>query len=70
MADSHPLKKYRDAHKITQVALAKELGVTNVTVWRWENGRRTPRLEDARNIARVTGLSAAELLGLDAKERA
>lgn len=40
MADSHPLKLYRDEKGLTQTALAKELGVTDVAVSRWETRRR------------------------------
>lgn len=34
------LRKYRVAKGLTQAALGKELGVTDVTVSRWETGQR------------------------------
>ena len=44
MADKRPLaelKQYRAEHGYTQEALGKELGVTGVSVSRWETGART-----------------------------
>jgi DNA-binding XRE family transcriptional regulator len=32
---------------VTMKELAEELGVTVQTLWRWENGKRTPRSEHA-----------------------
>ena len=67
MADSHPLWAYRKSRGLTQEALGKELGVTGQTVWRWENGSRSPRRRDLSRIAEKTGLSPAELLGFGEK---
>jgi transcriptional regulator with XRE-family HTH domain len=72
MADraKHPIKKYRHDNGLTQQALADMLGVTNVTVWRWENRKRTPRMRDLPNLKEKTGLSEADLLGLSREEAA
>jgi len=61
-ANEHPLAKYRRDRGITQEALATELGVWPLTVWRWENGERTPRIKDARRIAEHTGIPLASIL--------
>lgn len=37
------IKKYRERHGFTQVQMARVLGVTNMTVSNWENGKKRPR---------------------------
>lgn len=60
--NNHPLAKYRRDNDLTQEALASKLGVWPLTVWRWENRKRTPRLKDARRISEETGVSVGELI--------
>jgi len=60
--NNHPLARYRREHGLTQAALASELGVWPLTVWRWENGERTPRPKDARRISHHTGISVGDLI--------
>jgi transcriptional regulator with XRE-family HTH domain len=59
--NNHPLARYRREHGLTQAALASELGVWPLTVWRWENGERTPRPKDAKRISEKTGISLGDL---------
>ena len=65
MASDHPLAKYRKNRDITQEALALELGVTPMTIWRWENDKRTPRRVDATRIAEKTGIPVLEILRME-----
>jgi len=65
MAANHPLARYRAERQITQEALATELGVTPMTIWRWENDKRTPRREDATNISKKTGIPVLEILRME-----
>lgn len=44
------LVHYRKLKALTRRAAAAELGVTEVTLWRWETGRQTPRPADIGNI--------------------
>jgi transcriptional regulator with XRE-family HTH domain len=60
--NNHPLATYRRSRGITQETLARELGVWPLTVWRWENGKRTPRLKDARRVAEHTSIPVESLL--------
>ena len=53
---------------LTQAAVAKKLGVTVMTVWRWENGERNPSLDVLKNIARILECSVDELLNGPAEE--
>jgi transcriptional regulator with XRE-family HTH domain len=62
MAANHPLAKYRAGRRITQETLAVELGVTPMTIWRWENDKRVPRRRDATNISEKTGIPVLEIL--------
>ena len=61
MADSHPLKLYRDEKGLTQTALAKELGVTDVAVSRWETRRRKIDGKLLAAISLKTGIPKSEL---------
>jgi transcriptional regulator with XRE-family HTH domain len=60
------LRNYRENQtpRISQRELAAALGVTRVTVARWEMGVRRPDRELVPEIAKLTGIPAAELLGV------
>jgi len=55
------LKSYRERMNLSRGALAESLGVTRMTVWRWENGAR--RIDDSiiGKIVSLTGLPVHEL---------
>jgi transcriptional regulator with XRE-family HTH domain len=59
--ESHPLKTFRKQHvpPLSQEELAELLGVTRVTVTRWEARRRKPDRRLLPKIAAVTGLKPA-----------
>lgn len=61
MAHHHPLKSYRERHGYTQTALAKELGVSSITVSRWETGARKIDPDLVPSVAEKTGLRPKEL---------
>jgi len=42
--------------------LAEMLGIQLNTVWRWENGRASPSVEMAQNLAQILGITESELL--------
>lgn len=46
-------------NKKTRAWLADELGVKRETLWRWLNGRRTPRIEHCVAIERLTRVPSA-----------
>jgi DNA-binding XRE family transcriptional regulator len=59
---AHPLRRYRAQHdNMPQVELAKLLGVSRMTVIRWETGRRKPKPSQVAQISEKTGISAREL---------
>lgn len=62
MSNSHPLAKYRLANDgMSQEALGEKLGVTGVTVSRWENGIRQIDKNKLADIAKKTGISPRDL---------
>jgi transcriptional regulator with XRE-family HTH domain len=58
-----PLKTYRQSQtpKLSQEALAKKLGVTRLTVTRWESGSRKIDPGLVPLVAERTGIPAKEL---------
>jgi transcriptional regulator with XRE-family HTH domain len=63
MSAIHPLKTYRITHepRLSQAALAAQLGVARMTVIRWENDRAKIDVSLIRSVAEKTGIPAKEL---------
>lgn len=59
------IKKLRQEYKpkLTQEALAKKIGVTKLTISRWENNERTPKADKAQELADIFNVSVGYLLG-------
>jgi transcriptional regulator with XRE-family HTH domain len=60
---NHPIKTYREAQtpKMSQTRLAELLGVSRMTVLRWETGERPIALDKITDIAAKTGIPTREL---------
>ena len=56
------IARLRKERGITQEALGRELGVTNKTVSRWENGNYMPDIQLLVPLAEALGVSVNELL--------
>ncbi|MEM1485747.1 XRE family transcriptional regulator [Oscillospiraceae bacterium PP1C4] len=65
---SERLKALRKECKITQVALAEQLGISQQAVGKWETGRSTPDPMTLRKIADIFGVSTDFLIGRDTTE--
>lgn len=61
MANEHPLAVYRKQNRITQKALAKELGVAEMTVSRWELRERSIGIKNLELVSEKTGIPKREL---------
>lgn len=63
---THPLEAYRHRADppMSKALLAREIGVNRATVGRWERGERTPDRKYLPTIAKLTGASISELIGL------
>lgn len=49
------LKTYRKQQGLSRAKVAEALGVTGVTVWRWETGRMFPSAPVMKRIAKWSG---------------
>ena len=62
------IKKFRVANSLSQVELAKKLGVSKQCVSNWENDNVVPSIDMLIKIARLFKVSTDCLLGLDEKK--
>lgn len=53
---SQLIREFREANHITQQAFADGVGVSKITVYRWEHGIAEPSMEHAKGIETVFGL--------------
>lgn len=58
------LRAFRKLHRITLDDMGRALGVTGVTVHRWETGKARPTLDAVEAIQRATGgaVTAADFM--------
>ena len=61
---SYRLTVLLDENNMSQTQLAKKVGTTNVTICRYINGERIPRIDVASKIASVFNVSLDYLLGI------
>jgi transcriptional regulator with XRE-family HTH domain len=62
MVNDHPISKYRKRHGISRSELGDKIGVTDVTVGRWETGTRSVRKAHLRKIEEITGIRPSTIL--------
>ncbi len=55
------LKAYREQHKLSCADFGKLVGVTRVTVFRWEDGTRRIDLSLVPKITQITGIPRERL---------
>lgn len=58
------LKELREEKSLSIKTLAKELGVSDIAIGRWEKGLRTPNIDTLILVANYFNVSADYLLGL------
>ena len=63
------LKELRKEKKLTQEELAGEIGVSKITILRWENGERQIKPDKAQALADYFWISTSYLLGYGYKKR-
>lgn len=63
MSETHPLRVYREKQtpRLSQEALAQQLGVARLTVLRWENGEHKIDRTLLRKVAKKTGIPPKKL---------
>lgn len=62
MMQNNWILESRKKLQLTQREFAELIGVSVVTVSRWENGFRTPRIKNLIYVADLLGISPGELL--------
>jgi len=62
MLDSKQLRSRREKLGLSRAALAKQIAVDGMTVYRWEVGLRSPSLEMIDRLAEALGISPRKLL--------
>lgn len=50
---------------MNQTELAKKIGVTPTTIWLYERGEATPKIDIALRLAKVLGVTIEQLVGED-----
>jgi transcriptional regulator with XRE-family HTH domain len=60
--DVTKMKRLREERVLSQRELATMAGLTQMTVWRIENGYRDARPQTIRKLARVLGVEPKELV--------
>lgn len=65
---SENIKKLRIANGLSQVELAKKLGVTKQCVSNWENDNVMPSIDMLVKIANLFKVSTDHILGIDEKK--
>ena len=53
---------YRNSRKLSLRQMAIELGISYVSLWEYENGKKRPGRETAIDLAKKTGLSRDYLI--------
>lgn len=56
------LKEAREAHDLSQAALADQLHVTRQAVSKWENGKAVPGIDILTELSRLYGMSLDQLI--------
>lgn len=65
---SERIKQKRKATGLTQARLAELLGISEMTVRRWESEKTSPRMDELRQIAEVLGTTPEDLLNNNTDE--
>lgn len=60
----HPLKAFRQAHKLNQVAAAERFGISQGEWSRIERGIKRPSVKLTKRLVRETGVSLDILMGI------
>lgn len=60
---SQIIKEKRKEIGLTQPELAKKVGLSYMTIRRWETGKSSPNIEDIEKLSKVFNISVSELLG-------
>ena len=57
------LRKLISEKGFTQMEVAKKVGVSNPTLFRWSTGQFCPSFDKLEELCKVLGVTASELIG-------
>ncbi len=63
MSFHETLRKIRLEKQLSQTELAELLSIDRSVISKWENGTRSPTIDQAKQIADALGISVSELIG-------
>lgn len=55
------IRHYRTVRALSVKNLAKQLGVTEITIYLWETGQRKPKLDNVQAMAKIFKIKVEEL---------
>ncbi|MBU3884344.1 XRE family transcriptional regulator [Lactococcus lactis] len=58
------IKQFRKAKSMSMEELGKRLGKAKSTISAWENGKRTPKINELKSISEALGVTISQLLGI------
>lgn len=62
------LKTIRKNAGIKVKTVSEKLGISRITLWQWENGKRTPGIEDLARLAQLYECTVDDLIGKELKK--
>ena len=57
------LKPIREKKGLRVKEVSNKLKISRITLWQWENGKRTPSVENLAELAKLYDCTIDELLG-------
>ena len=65
MSLGNDIQKYRKDKKLTQLELAKRAGLSEISIRKYENGDRKPKIETVQKIAEALDISPYSLYSFE-----
>lgn len=65
MSLGNDIQKYRKEKKLTQLELAKRAGLSEISIRKYENGDRKPKIEAVQKIAEALDISPYSLYSFE-----
>jgi transcriptional regulator with XRE-family HTH domain len=62
MTTGQKIRMLRDLNKLTQEKLAEKAGVSEQSIYWWENGKRNPEPRSLRDLGKALGVKDEDLL--------
>lgn len=57
------LKSIREEKRLRVKNVSEQLKISRITLWQWENGKRTPSIENLAKLAKLYDCTIDDLVG-------